>query len=276
MAFRLSLAHFTVQDASPPELVEAAAAAGFRQVGLRLLPARPGEQPWPMAPGSAMLRETLARTRALGVQVHDVEVVRLGPALQLRQLAPALDAAQELGARWLVANVDEDDEARAAEQLAGVATAAAARGLRVGVEFMAYTALPTLQRACALVRRSAHPGARVLVDSLHLFRSGGSFETWAESPEVARAFAQVSDVLARPPAPPSLAEEARAHRLLPGEGEVPLVRLASALEADATLAVEAPNALRRDTLDATGRARLAMRKTRQWAQAHGVAVEEAA
>jgi len=36
----LSLAHLTVLDTTPPELVSVAAAAGFRNIGIRLTPRR--------------------------------------------------------------------------------------------------------------------------------------------------------------------------------------------------------------------------------------------
>jgi len=272
MAFRLSLAHLTLVDAPPPVLVQAAALAGFRNVGMRLLPARAGEARWPMHPGSAMLRETLACMRGLGVAVHDVEIVRLNPSLRVEALAPALDVAAELGAQWLMVNVDDDETDRAARQLAAVAHAAHARGLRTGVEFMAYTALPSLDRACDLVRRAAHPAAHVVIDSLHLFRSGGTPADVAVRSEVVGAFAQVNDAWSPREVPLSLAEEGRSHRLLPGEGNLTLAALARVLSPDAVLAVESPCALRRDTLSPEARSALAMQAFQRWAAAHDLAL----
>src|SRR4030095_2028474 len=59
---RLSLAHLTVLDTTPPELVTVAAAAGFRTIGIRLT-ATPsvGVPPYDCLHDGPLLRETLAR-----------------------------------------------------------------------------------------------------------------------------------------------------------------------------------------------------------------------
>ena len=53
------LDHLTMLDLAPPEFVTVAAGAGFDAVGLRVAPVTPGEQAWPVAPGSPMLAETM-------------------------------------------------------------------------------------------------------------------------------------------------------------------------------------------------------------------------
>ena len=85
MSFGLALAHLGMLDATPPVLVEAAHAAGFGGVGIRLSPARLGEVPFPMGVGGAMLRETQARLHDLGMHVHDIEIVRISPASMRRR-----------------------------------------------------------------------------------------------------------------------------------------------------------------------------------------------
>src|SRR5690606_16432096 len=71
----LCLAHLSVLGLSPPQVVEVAAAAGFGLVGLRLAPAVAGQAVFPMLGDAPLMRETLARLDALGVAVHDVELV---------------------------------------------------------------------------------------------------------------------------------------------------------------------------------------------------------
>jgi len=77
MTHALCLAHLTLIELAPPQVVEAAAAAGFELVSLRLAPASAGEHQHPMIGGTPMMRETLARLRDLGVRVNDVELIRL-------------------------------------------------------------------------------------------------------------------------------------------------------------------------------------------------------
>lgn len=263
-AWRWSLAHLSLIDATPPQLVSAAGAAGFRRVGLRLHPARPGEAPHPMHEGSPMLAETRARMAGLGVAVHDVEVIRLNPGFDAARLEPLLAVAASLGARYLVVNGDDDDAARSAAHLAALAERAAPYGLALGLEFMVYTAVPTLVAACALVRRAAQPNVRVLLDALHAARSGAQPAALADCAELARDFAQLNDApAARHPAM-SPGEEGRAHRLLPGEGALPLAPMAAVLAPDAVLSVEAPSALRRHHLGLDARAALAWQAAQRW------------
>ncbi len=263
--FRWSLAHLSLLDATPPQLVAAAARAGFGNVGLRLWPARPGEMPHPMHEGSAMLADTRTRMADLGVRVHDVEVIRLSAAFDAGAFEPMMGVAASLGARYVVVNCDDPNPVRAAGSLAALAQLAASHGLTLGVEFMVYTALPDLRAARALVQRAAQPNVRILVDTLHLMRSGADPSTLAEETDIARDFAQFSDAAARPHPALSPGEEARGHRLLPGEGELPLVEIArNALTPGAMISVEAPSAVRRHHLSLDQRASLAWRAAQSW------------
>lgn len=74
----LSISHLTALHATPPELVSAAAGAGFDAVGIRVWPAA-DEPAYPMLGDTPMMRETLARLADTGLRVLDVEVLRLRP-----------------------------------------------------------------------------------------------------------------------------------------------------------------------------------------------------
>ncbi|SEJ59852.1 MULTISPECIES: sugar phosphate isomerase/epimerase [unclassified Variovorax] len=272
MNFRLSLAHLGMLDATPPRLVEAAHAAGFGGVGIRLSPARLGEAPFPMAVGSGMLRETLARLRDLGLRVHDIEIVRIKPGFDAASLAGVLASAEALGARCLMVNVDDSDLARAGDGMAALAERARPHGLALGVEFMVYTAARSLQQAQQLVAASNSDTARVVVDALHFFRAGcapSDMEGDRGGARIDRHFMQVNDALAQRHPGLSPAEEGRAHRLFPGEGELPVHRLLAQLAPDALLSVEAPSAIRMATLDPLARAAAAFRATSEFLQRNG-------
>lgn len=264
MAGMLSLAHLSLIDATPPQLVQAAGEAGFRSVGLRLAPARRGEAPHPMHEGGPMLAETRSRMAQLGVGVHDIEVIRLAPDFEASRFEDVLAVGRSLGARWVVVNCDDDDHGRAAGHLAALAALAQRHALMVGVEFMVYTALPDWPRACALVRAAAQPNVRVLVDSLHFFRAGTAVEALAGDAPVARDFVQLSDASRRRHPALSPGEEARAHRLLPGEGELDLAGLVRALAPEAVWSIEAPSTLRQHHLGLGERARLAFERASAW------------
>ena len=66
MRHPISLAHLTVLDTTPPELVTVAAAAGFRTIGIRLT-ATPsvGVPPYDILRDGPVLRETLRRLEGI-------------------------------------------------------------------------------------------------------------------------------------------------------------------------------------------------------------------
>jgi sugar phosphate isomerase/epimerase len=237
----LSLSHLTVLDAAPPDLVVAAADAGFDAVGLRVWPAA-DEPAYPMLGDTPMMRETLARLRDTGVQVLDVEVLRLRPESRPEDALRILDAGARLGARQVVVICNDPEEKRLAARFAGVCHAAAERGLVACLEFMVFSSVRTLSDALRIIGQAGHPAAAVLVDALHLQRSGGKpGDLTALRPEQL-PYVQLCDAPFDPvkaPEAEALAE-ARTGRLLPGDGELPLHELVAALPPEASLAVEAP------------------------------------
>lgn len=240
MAGVTGLEHLTLLDVPPPELVTVAASAGFDAVGLRISPAVDGERPWPVSPGSPMLAETVRRCADTGIRVLDVEAVRLGPVPA--DYAAALESAAALGARFVNAICDDPDHGRLADSFAALTAAAAGYGIRAVVEFMAYRSVRTLAEAVAIADRSG--GGGVLVDALHVQRCGvGLAELRRVDPGLI-GYVQLCDApLTAPEAGPASADavrEARAARLLPGEGELPLRELLAALPDRIPVAVEAP------------------------------------
>ena len=229
------LEHLTLLNVPPPDLVTIAARAGFDAVGLRISPATDDERPWPMAPGSAMLAETALRCADTGITVLDAEAVRLGPART--DFAPFLDAAAQLGARYVNAICEEEDLSRLTDEFARLAADARPYGIRPVVEFMAYRSVRTLADATAVAAKS---GGGILIDALHVQRCGVSLDALRCVDPGLVSYVQLCD--APLAAPADQVREARSARLLPGEGELPIAELLAALPGDVPVAVEAPQA----------------------------------
>jgi sugar phosphate isomerase/epimerase len=107
---------------------------------------------------------------------------------------------------------------------------------------MIFSSVKTIADAQRVLNRSGHPAGAILIDALHLQRSGG---TPADVSAVAPArlpYVQLCDGPFQPILPDSAVAltEARTGRLFPGDGELPLAELLGALPAGASLAVEAP------------------------------------
>lgn len=271
MARPLSLAFLTLFDATPLEAIRAAAKAGFDMVGLRLLPAAPGEADHRLMTDDRFAREVEAELKACGVTVADVEIARLGAATQVKAFRPFMERAAQLGARHVLVAGDDPDEARLTGNFAALCAMAAAYGLTCDLEFMPWTRVPTLADARRVVERSEATNAGVLVDALHWDRTGGNAAAVAALPRGTVHFAQFCDGPADyGRSNDALVHLARTARLFPGEGAIDLVGLARALPPDIPISVEVIHRERARALDFDARAALAYRTIRAClAQADG-------
>ena len=241
---QISLAHLTVLDTTPPELVTVAAAAGFRTIGIRLT-ATPsvGIPPYDALHDGPLLRETERRLADTGVSVLDTEFLRFEPEHPVGIPEGFLEVSARLGARNVLVMSAEPDETRTVERFCELCDRASVYGLHVCLEFAIYTGVRTLADAAHVVARSKRQNASVLIDALHFSRSGGLPAHIATVDPSLFRYAQICDASPDMPGPgdtPALIREARTGRLLPGEGALPLVELVAALPDDLPLAIEAP------------------------------------
>lgn len=242
MTARLALTHLTALDLDPVALVEAAAGAGISAVCLRTSPAVAGGLAYPLHSTSARaaLRRTLAAT---GVVVLAVEQVSLSEALDLHDCEPIAEVAADLGATRLAVAGDDDVEV-VADRLAALAELVRPYGLAVDLEFMPFRPVRTLADAVEVVRRAACPATHVIVDALHLDRSGGSPGDLAVVEPALLGPLHLCDAPAVAPPADELAAEARTRRLTPGSGGLPLTELLRAMPTDADVVLEVPVAAR--------------------------------
>jgi len=260
----LGVAHLTALDLAPQALVRQAGRAGFTSVGLRLHPVMPGAQAYPLAVGSEALSELKTVMAGEGVSVADIEFVALTPQLQVAECEALLAAGAELGAVSLTVSGDDEDGVRLAHNFAALCELARVYGLRVDLEFMRWRPVATLQQAMAVLTAAGQGNSAVLVDALHLFRSGGDVAAIAQvDPRYLRAV-QLCDAPLQAPVEALIVQEAREGRLLPGQGQLPLVALLEALPADVQVSVETPSVL----LQGERRLTAAYNVTRAWLGAH--------
>jgi sugar phosphate isomerase/epimerase len=233
----LALDHLTLLDVAPPDFAVLAAGAGFDAVGLRIAPATAAESRWPMSPGSPMLEETVRRCRDSGVTVLGTEAVRLTAEADVAAAEPVLETAARLNARYVNAIGDDPDLERLSDRFGRLAAMAAPYGIRAVIEFMAYKTVRTLDDALAVAARS---GGGVLLDALHVQRCGADIGQIARMEPELLGYLQLCDAPLHQP-PGDAAAEARTGRLLPGDGELPLTALLSAVPPGTPVAIEAPS-----------------------------------
>jgi hypothetical protein len=87
---RLSLAHLTVLDAHPLELIDAAAAGGFNSVGLRIVAPMPTDRIVPVIGDEALTRQIERKLADTGIDILDVEAIWLTTDIDVISYIPPL------------------------------------------------------------------------------------------------------------------------------------------------------------------------------------------
>jgi sugar phosphate isomerase/epimerase len=136
--------------------------------------------------------------------------------------------------------------------------------VEVGLEFMAFSSVRTLDHAMRIVRGAARRNGTLAMDVLHLMRNGVGP---ADIDRVAVQRAEIGYIqfcdgpLAV--APELAFDEATANRTPPGQGSFPLAEFLARMPAGRTLSVECPITRMRDAgLDAFARGKLLGESTR--------------
>ena len=118
---------------------------------------------------------------------------------------------------------------------------------------MIWRPVARLEDAVDVVSRAGRPNGTILIDALHLARSGGSVAAVAGLDSALIGSIQLCDAPAESPGSSGIIDEARGNRLPPGEGALPLLELLAAVGGDVPLSLEVPMA--RSSLTPLERAR---------------------
>ena len=254
----LSLAAGVLPEFSPEQTVAAAIAGGWPAAGIWYDP-----KSW--TPATTI--EVRDRAADAGLTILDIEVIWLKPGPDDPAHFAAIDAGAAIGARNVLIVSSEDDAARAAGKLNGLGNHAAAVGLRACLEFAAFTTVGDIASAVALLDAADCDNLGLLIDPLHLARTGGSPADLNSVDPRRFPYAQFCDAPAHGP-PSDVAEiirEALDLRLMPGDGDLPLDDLLAQLPPTTPLSVELRSAaLRDDHPDAADRARSLLAATQHW------------
>ena len=266
----LSIAHLCELDVPPAELIEYAATAGLSSVGQRIAHASPGGIEYPLST-KAERAEVRRRIDATGVSVLYIELISISEATRAGDYKAMFETGAEIGATRLTVAGDSSDITLVTDRFAQICELAHGYGINVDFEFMPFRAIRTLGEAVEVVRRAGQPNGRILVDTLHIFRSGSSVAELAKIDPAMIGTLQICDAPSVAPPPSELVTEARTRRLLPGHGELDLWSVIDALPADIAIGVEVPLASQYPKLDPAARLSLMVKETRKFLEAGGTA-----
>ena len=232
-ASTLTLAHLTI-SATPAEIIDAAASAGFAAAGVRICGRRPGDAfATPILGHPAAVAALKRQAADQGVRLSNVSAYQFYPEVRWEDVAPVIEATHAMEIPIIVANSFDTDEARFTDLFTRYCESAAQAGIRVALEFLPYSAVRNLEAALRVIDASGARNAGLLLDALHLDRSGATpADVRAIDPEKI-VFAQLCDAkrLSGPATDEQLLQEARFARLPAGSGELPLDAFMDALPA---------------------------------------------
>jgi len=269
----ICVSHLTALDLPPEDMVIAAARAGFSGVGLRIFPPAQSPDQYPVWNDRARIRSLRDIARDHGIRIFEAESFGMGAEVDRTAYARAVEAAAELGAGVITSAGIDDDAGRLAANYHWLAETAAGHGLVLAMEFMPYRGMKTLEAALKMHRRVDHPRAKLLIDAIHLSRSGAGLAEMAAIPDrSAIGHFHICDAPAIPPAQlEDKLQESRTGRLYPGEGGLPLSDLLALLPEGCPISLEAPH---RDQQGWAPQDRIAAagRVTLDWFRRHSVEV----
>lgn len=238
----LGIERLCVFGMPPVEFVGLAADLDCRFVGVALTAMRyynPHAYPdWSLRDDPALRREMRAAMADRNVGVSLCEGFGVGRDIEVASYAADLDLVRELGCRRVNVVSMDKDFARTADGFAAFAELAGERDIEVVTE-IGPGPIRGLSAALAAVAHVGRPNFRLLIDTMHFFRLGGTIAEVAELDPSLIGYVQLCDA---PLAPsfPSYMEEALHERLAPGLGELPLAALLPLVPPHVVVSVEVP------------------------------------
>ena len=217
-----SLAHLTLINCTPAELVYIAARAGYDAVSPRFIPMHVQGEFIQSPLDKSQVRAMKTALATTGLKVLDIEIARITEDCDPHEFEAALELGAELGAHHLVMSawtVRRDDRNFLLDIYAEACNLAAPFGLTVDLEFPSFSRLRTLDEVLDIVRAVDQPNSGILVDTLYLHLSRVDIGELLHVPPQWLHSLQISDCL------PGIADTregmiqlARDARLYPGEG----------------------------------------------------------
>ncbi len=239
---KLGIEHLSVFGLPPVAFVNLAADLGCHYIATGLTPApfNPhGYAPFSLRDDAALRREMVSAMRDRGVSISLGEGFSVRAGDNIRERAADLQVMAELGVVRINTVSLDPDLTRSFDQFGELAGMAGALDIETTVEFGPGLAVADLATALAALRHVGRPDFRLLIDTMHLVRSGsGAADIAALDPSLI-GYAQLSDAPLVPRIP-SYMEEAMFERMVPGEGELPLRDVLAALPSGLVIGIEVP------------------------------------
>ena len=156
------------------------------------------------------------------------------------------------------------NEARLIDGFAAFCDLAREFGMGANLEPMPWTDVRNFAQGARIVAASGHENAGIVIDPIHFDRGGSRAEEIASVPRARLRYMQLCDAPAeRPTDTETLLHQARAERLMPGDGGLDLRGILRAVSPDLPLSLEIPMRTLTPTMPALERVRQMLAKTQR-------------
>ncbi len=241
-AHQLGIERLCVFGMPPVEFVTLAADLDCRWVGMGLTAMRyynpHGYRDWSLRDDPALRRETVSAMRDSGVGLSLMEGFGIQAGTDPRDMAGDLDIVCELGGTRINAASMDRDAQRTFDGFAVLAEMADTRGIEVSIE-IGPGPVGNMAAALNAVRHVNRKNFRLLIDTMHYFRRGGSMAEFTAVDPALIGYVQLCDA----PLVSSFAsymEEALYERMVPGTGDLPLRDFLAAVPPEVIVSMEIP------------------------------------
>jgi sugar phosphate isomerase/epimerase len=188
---------------------------------------------------AALKKDVLAAMDDRGVAISLGDGFLVLPRTEVGRFRADLDVLAELGVPRINVVSFEPDLGRTFDQFAALTELAAQRGIETVVEAAPGLSVGDLSTALAAHAHVGRPDFRLLIDTMHLVRSGSGAIDLAAVDPACIGYVQLCDAPVRPSIDDYM-EEAMFERMVPGDGELPLEDILSTLPPDLVIELEVP------------------------------------
>lgn len=237
-----SLAYLTVCGCPPPEMIHAAAMAGYDYVSLRTIPMGLAKEPvFDLAEDRDLFAKTKKALEATGLGLHDIELARILEGVDIGSYEPAIRAAAELGCRHLLSSIWSQDRGFYIGKFAELCDLADRHGMTVDLEFVPIACVRDIAQTVEVLRSVDRKNAGIMIDVHHFHRAREKVGHLAGLPREWFRFAHLCDAPAEIPADiDELRRIMREDRSYVGEGGIDVAGIMHALP-PLVYSIELPN-----------------------------------
>jgi len=239
---RIGLENLTLAGVSPLHFIRTAAEAGCRNIGLwpALTESNPlGLPAFSLTDDAPLRRKIVACLNDHGVSIALLDALFITPTESVEQYRPVFETFAELGVKRVNAVSVDPSWERTVDEMAALVTMAAEYNATVVVETCRLMTIGTLAQAMRLIETVALPNFKLLIDTMHVTRSGEAEALAAIDPNLID-YVQLCDGPLHSPSDEAYWDEALHERRVPGDGEMPLVKMLRTIRPEVIVSGEVP------------------------------------